>query len=66
MATYNDGSINALLRVQASNPLPAQGARTFVARSANSAPPSIVQPGAKASGSSKGNLPRGSLVDIIA
>jgi hypothetical protein len=43
-----------------------QPAQTLINQLTNGARPTTVQPSAKGAGTSKGNLPRGSLVDIVA
>ena len=45
---------------------PQQVNQKFIDLMANGAKPTTVQPAGRSAGASKGNLPRGSLVDILA
>jgi len=69
----NTGPISTLLRAQAAGAPTVTAAnsqrptQTLINQNANGAKPTTVQPSFKASGAPKGdNLPRGSIVDILA
>ena len=65
----NSGPVSTLLRAQSTNPItiPNNPQKPIIDQQANGAKPTTVQPAVKSAGSSKNeNLPRGSLVDILA